>query len=110
MGCSSIIQIKKKKFKKGKEIGNSVICHSFLISSIKTDKEYAYKLVNINANKEEKKKILNDIEFLKKIDHPNIILLKDVYYSFDKKILNIITEYADGGDLQRQINEKKEKN
>ena len=111
MGCTSIIEIKREQFKKVGEIGqNANICHSFLITSIETDKEYAYKIINTHGNEEMKKKILNDIEILKNLNHPNIIQLKDSFYSSDKKYLNIVTEYADGGDLQKKLIEQKKKN
>ena len=111
MGCSALIEIKREKFKKVKEIGkNTNICHSFLITSIETDKEYAYKIINIYGNEGVKKRILNDIGMLKKVNHPNIIQLKDSFYSPDKKYLNIINEYADGGDLQTKLIEQKQKN
>lgn len=105
MGCSTTRS--KEIFKIVKEIGNKTnLCHSFLIRSEKTNEEYAYKRIDINASLPEKKKIINDIKILKKINHPNIILLKSAYYSTNNKYLNIITEYADGGDLQTHLNEK----
>ena len=111
MGCSGTKR-PKIKFNIVKEIGKkkNLFCHSFLIRSEKTNMEYAYKRVNIKASDPEKKKILNYIKVLKKINHPNIILLKKAYYSSNKNYLNIITEYADDGDLQTKIDELKEKN
>ena len=111
MGCSRSRNL-KIIFNVVKEIGKkkNILCHSFLIRSEKTNMEYAYKRVNIKASEPEKKKILNYIKILKKINHPNIILLKKAYYSSNKNFLNIITEYADDGDLQTKIDELKEKN
>ena len=110
MGCSE--SRKKIKFHIVKEIGKkkNTFCHRFLIRSENSNEEYAYKRVNIKANEEEKKKILNYIEILKKINHPNVILLKGAYYSAQKKYLNIITEYADEGSLQTKIDELNERN
>ena len=90
------------------------VCHSFLVRSIETKEGYAYKRINISdLNKKEKKKILNDIKILTKINHPNIISLKNAYYSKledkENKTLHVITEYADDGDLQMKLNEQKEK-
>ena len=107
MGCSG----STNKYKKIKEIGDkSNIYHSYLIRSIETKEEYTYKMINVIANKKDKKNILNEIQILKKFKHPNIIQLKSAYYSSDKNYLNIITEYADGGDLQMKYNEHKDKN
>ena len=112
MGCSSPLTISNEIFIKIKKIGSKGnICNSFLIKSKRTEDEYVLKTININSNEKESKKVLNDIKILKKINHPNIILLKDSYYSDeDKKLLNIITEYADGGDLQIKLDEQKAKN
>lgn len=110
MGCSSTISTNKEIFFKVKELGNKTnLCNSFLIRSQKSDDEYVLKTINIKDNEKQKKKLLNDFQILKKINHPNILLLKDSYYSQDKNFLNIITEYADGGNLQTKLDKQKEK-
>ena len=108
MGCTESVNI----FKKVKEIGNknNNACHSFLIRSTKSDIEYAYKTIYVSAlNKEEKKHLLNNFEKLKKLNHPNIIVLNYAEYSEDKRIIYEISEYANGGDLQQKFNEQKKK-
>ena len=117
MGCTKtkIIQINDNHqfFKKVKTIGKeqSNICHNFLIRSDITKEEYVYKRIIIGAmNKKEKDEILNNIKALKTIDHPNIISLKDAYYSPNKKYLYVISEYADSGDLQMKLDEQRDKN
>ena len=107
MGCSC----STNKYKKVKEIGDRTnIYHSYLIRSIETKEEYTFKMIKVISNTKDKDKILNDIKILKKIHHPNIIQLKSAYYSSDKNYINIITEYADGGDLQIKFDEQKQKN
>ena len=97
---------KIKTLKKGKNVE-----HSFLVKSIKTCCEYAYKKVDIqDPNDEMTKRILKEVEILKKINHPNIIKLYEAILSDDKKYMEILTEYADGGDLQMQLNEHKKIN
>ena len=117
MGCTSskniLIKDKHLIYKKVKTIGNEDpnICHNFLIRNDETKEEYAYKRIDIIAiGKKEKKEILNHIKTLKTIDHPNIISLKNAYYSKDKKYLYVISEYADCGDLQMKLDEQKIKN
>ena len=108
MGCSS--SINKSKYKKVKEIGNRTnIYNSYLIRSIETKEEYTYKMINVIAITKDKDNILNDIKILKNISHPNIIQLKSAYYSSDKNYINVITEYADGGDLQIKFDEQRKK-
>ena len=112
MGCSrSIMSSPKEIYHIIREIGNKKnVCHSFLIRSTESNKEYAYKVMDAKAlSNSERKKILNHFEILKKINHPNIILLKYGGYSKDSKILYEISEYVDGGDLQTKLNEQKQK-
>ena len=94
-----------------KKIGNNNICHSYLIRSTETNEEYAYKRVNISdANDESVKKIKNDVEILKTLNLPNVILFVNALFSDDQKTLYLFTEYADDGNLQMKLDEnKKEK-
>ena len=62
-------------------------------------------------NKKEKDDVLNESNILAKLDHQNIIKLYDVFESKKpKNMINIVTEYADGGDLSEKIKERKNKN
>ena len=99
-------------FKKIKKIGKSNSnFHCYLIRSTKSFEEYAYKIINISdSNNELSKKIMNDIEILKNLNHPNIILLKNAYFSDNKKYLYVFTEYADDGDLQMKLDEHQKNN
>ena len=70
-----------------KKIGkDNNICHSYLIRSTETGEEYAYKKVNIyNANDNSVKLIKNDVEMLKTLNHPNVILFINSFFSDDQK-------------------------
>jgi len=94
-----------------KKIGkDNNICHSYLIRSTETGEEYAYKKVNIyNANDDSVKRIKNDVEILKKLNHPNVILFIKSFFSDDQKTLFLFTEYADDGNLQMKLDENKKK-
>ena len=62
-------------------------------------------------DQKEKDEVLNESTILSKLDHPNIIKFYDVFESKKPKhMINIVTEYADGGDLSEKIKEKKNKN
>jgi NIMA (never in mitosis gene a)-related kinase len=55
-------------------------------------------------NEEQKKEALQEAKILRKLDHPNIIRLKEVFIAKKpRETLNIITEYADGEDLSKKI-------
>ena len=109
MGCSNFGSSEKyKTIKIFQESNINIKCS--LIQSTKTEDIYHYKKINISdTNDESIKRIENDLEMLKELNHPNIILLIDSYFSDDNKVLNIITEYADSGDLQKQLDEHKNK-
>ena len=98
-------------FKKVKEIGKrNNNCKSFLIRSTETMMELAYKLINVSGSDEEfMNKVLNDINTLKTLNHPNIITFRDAHFSKDRKYFFAFTEYANNGDLQIQLDEHKTK-
>ena len=91
-----------------KNIGNNNICHCYLIRSTETNDQYAYKKINISdSNDESVKRIKNDVDILKKLNHPNVILFVNAFFSDDQKTLFLFTEYADGGNLQIKLDENK---
>jgi len=99
---------KQENFIIVKKIGNNNICHSYLIRSTETNEEYAYKKIDISdANDESVKRIKNDVEILKTLNHPNVILFVNAFFSDDQKTLFLFTEYADGGNLQIKLDENK---
>ena len=115
MGCDCDFEpqsIELEKYKVVKEIDKNVtdIYRSYLLRSSTNANEYVCKSVNVVAlNKGEKDIILNEINVLKKINNPNVIDIKNSYYSKDNKFLNIITEYAEDGTLQKKYEEQKKK-
>ena len=93
-----------------KNIGNNNICHCYLIRSTETNDQYAYKKINISdSNDESVKRIKNDVDILKKLNHPNVILFVNAFFSDDQKTLFLFTEYADGGNLQIKLDENNKK-
>ena len=77
----------------------------YLVISNITKKYYAMKTIDITQlNEQQKKEALQEAKILKKLDHPNIIRLKEVFIAKKpRETLNIITEYADGEDLSKKI-------
>ncbi len=64
-----------------------------------------------DMNQKEKDDVLNEANILSKLDHQNIIKFYDLFESEKPKhSINIVTEYADGGDLSEKIKERKNKN
>ena len=100
-----------EQFQTIKKLGEGTNGQVFLIKSKKTQKEYALKAIKTkNLKKPLIKKIKDEVYNLKKLDHPNIISFKCAFESNEKtELLNIITEFADNGDLEIKINENHKK-
>ena len=59
----------------------------------------------IFANKYNLKNVQSEIDIMKKIDHPNIVKLHDVYQTNNN--MYIVTEYCKGGDLNSYLKKHK---
>ncbi len=71
-----------------------------------TDYERAMKIINKNPSYNEKDdpEILNEVEILKTMDHPNILKIFEFYSN--KQDYSIVTELCSGGDLNDEITKK----
>lgn len=67
--------------------------YRYIIRSLRKDE--------LLKNEEEFKFLVNEIQILKELSHPNIITLYEVYEEQDT--LNLIMEYASGGELFDKI-------
>ena len=106
MGCCSAIPETiintEETFKKIKQIAKGTFGYIFLIKSNKTKIEYALKAIKTkNLEQVQIDAAMREVNNLKILDHPNIISFKCSFFSNIKtSLLNIITEYADNGDLK----------
>ena len=119
MGCGGLKTIKLQKpisdeeeyYQKIKLIGKGAFGEVYLIMSTLTYIKYVVKIVKIkNCTNENMKNAHREAIILMKCNHPNIILLKDVFRQRlgVEVTLNIITEYCEGGDLgQKALEQKK---
>ena len=65
----------------------------------------------INMTEELKNKTFGEVRIIQKLNHPNIIKFHEVFVVKEpSQTLNIIAEYADGGDLSEKIKNQKNKN
>ncbi len=61
-------------------------------------------LKNPKSKSEDEKSILNEIDLLKRMDHPNIVKIFEFYIT--KEGYYFITEFCSGGELFEEINDK----
>lgn len=57
----------------------------------------------------EKDNALNEVRILASIEHENIAGYKEAFFEESTSTLNIVMEFADGGDLQSKINDLKKR-
>ena len=91
-----------------KQIGSGAFSTVSLVKRKQDDTIYALKRVELSKMQQnEKDNSLNEIRLLASINHKNIIGYKESFYEESTNTLNIILEYADGGDLQSKISAHK---
>ena len=99
-----------ENFELGKLLGNGAFGSVNKVIRKSDRKEYAMKRVKLSQlEKKEKENALNEVRILASIDHKNIIGYKEAFFDDKSKTLNIVMEYADGGDLNSKIKEIKQK-
>ena len=92
-------------------LGEGSFGKAYLAQSDVDNNKYVIKQISLEGMPdEEKRDTFNEVIILKKLDHPNIIKLKEVFIQRKPKpALNIVTEYADGSDLNQAIEKQKKK-
>jgi len=75
----------------------------YLVKQKELSRYFAMKVIKKSSakNKEEEESLMNEIEILRKLDHPNILKITDFYPL--KTEYNIITEYCQEGELFDEI-------
>ena len=80
----------------------------YLMRDKKLRKFVCVKIIKIkNIPKKEREATKNEVDLLKKLNHPNIVRYIDSFLSKNKESLCISMEYCDGGDLATQIKNAK---
>ena len=98
-------------FEFGKELGKGAFGSVTIVKRLEDNKIYAMKRVKIGRlGKKEKDNSFNEVRLLASLDHKNIIGYKEAFFDDRSKTLNIVMEYADGGDLSTKIKEYKRRN
>jgi len=87
---------------KTKMLGSGAFGEVWLAHHKDLDRDFAMKIIKKRKNRRnDEKEILNEIEILKKLDHPKILKVVDFYSTLKKYY--IITEYCHEGELFNEI-------
>ncbi|KAF2071951.1 hypothetical protein CYY_006726 [Polysphondylium violaceum] len=87
------------------ELGRGAFSVVYLGVHKATQKNYAIKVINkVDLGKDYEKNLKMEVDILKKVDHPNIIALKELFDTQDK--LYLVMELVTGGELFDKIVEK----
>ena len=98
-------------FEFGKELGKGAFGSVTIVTRLEDNKTYAMKRVKIGRlGKKEKDNSFNEVRLLASLDHKNIIGYKEAFFDDKSKTLNIVMEYAEGGDLSTKIKEHRKNN
>jgi NIMA (never in mitosis gene a)-related kinase len=94
-----------------KQLGKGAFGSVSLVRRKKDSQTYAMKRIRLIPLSEKEREIsLNEIRIIASLSHQNIISYKESFLDESSKTLNIVMEYADGGDIETKIKENKQKN
>ena len=93
-------------YKKLKFLGEGSFAAVYQVQNKFTDAICAMKVINkaFSCTVEEENEILNEINILKSMDHPNILKIFEFYSN--KQSFSLVTELCPGGELFQQIIDK----
>ena len=94
-----------------KLLGEGSFGKAYLCENLSDNSHCVIKQIPLDGlDEQEKKETYNEVLILKKVNHSNIIKFIDVFKkSKPINTLNIVTEYADDGDLNQKIEKSKQK-
>jgi len=101
----------KRGYRMIKLLGEGSFGKAYLCQDLQDNSDCVIKQILLDPlDEEEKQETLNEVIILRKLDHSNIIKFKNVFKKTKpNNSLNIVTEYADGGDLNQKLKLYKQK-
>ena len=98
----------KETYKHKKTLGKGAFGTATLVECLPSGELAVKKEVDLSElDKEDQRLAKQEAKVLKVVNHPNCIRFRDVYMTHNGK-LNIVMNYADGGDLQKLINRQED--
>ena len=92
-----------ENLKQIKLLGEGAFGKCYLCENTRDGSMWVVKQIDISKmTPQEKREAYHEAKVMSAFDHPNIIKFKEVYTTTNGK-LNIVMNYADGGDLQSKI-------
>lgn len=106
-GCKTK-QIRKQTYTQVKQLGEGSYGKAYLVKCSLDNTLAVIKTMPLDSMSDEaKKEAFKESKILEKLNHPNIIKFIEVFRSNKPfSTLNIVMEYADGGDLNKAIKEQ----
>ena len=96
-----------ERYKNIKLLGEGSFGKCYLVECINDKTRCVIKQIDIkHMSKEEKEEAVREALILQNLKHPNIISFRDAYTTKKQKLC-IIMDFADGGDLQTKIKERR---
>ena len=98
-----------ENLKQIKLLGEGAFGKCYLCENTRDGSLWVVKQIDISKmTPQEKREAYHEAKVMSAFDHPNIIKFKEVYTTTNGK-LNIVMNYADGGDLQSKVKAQRSK-
>lgn len=92
------------EYEQGTQLGKGSFSTVFSCTNKKTKKNFAVKIIDkkqVGLDSKSQKRLETEVEILKKVSHPNIVALHDVFENKDK--LYLVMDLVEGGQLFDKI-------
>lgn len=87
------------RYERQEQIGSGTFGHAWLVRSRASGRHYVVKEIKVTALPEkEREQSVNEVAILSQCKHVNIIRYKEAFIDQLTGSLNIVMEYADGGE------------
>jgi len=93
-----------EKYKLGRELGKGGFSIVYQCTSNANGEDYAVKVIDKEALKDDIKLLQREVSIMKKVNHPNILKLHEIYE--DETRVFIVMELVDGSELFDRIVDK----